>query len=129
MTCDETADPVAITIDLERQLMRPSVREAPRVVDTLLHPEFSEIGASGRVWTRHALLAAMSVSPDHIMIADEHMTGLQLADDLVLLKYLSVESDRKVRRTSIWRLHEGSWKLFFHQGTLLPPVQRAVTTR
>ncbi|HEU4539675.1 MAG TPA: nuclear transport factor 2 family protein [Jiangellaceae bacterium] len=43
---------VATAIALERRLLQPTVRASPAALDALLDPEFQEIGASGRLWTR-----------------------------------------------------------------------------
>jgi hypothetical protein len=51
---------------------------------------------------------------------DEDMEGRHLADDLVLLTYVSDNDGRRARRSSLWRRSGGSWRMVFHQGTLLP---------
>jgi hypothetical protein len=38
-------------LDRERSLLTRPVRSDPDAVRRLLHPEFREFGASGRVWT------------------------------------------------------------------------------
>lgn len=90
----------------------------------LLDPDFEEIGASGKVWSRQAIIEHLSVTEEpssaEPLIGDEDMTGRQLADNLVLLTYVSDASGRRARRSSLWRRSGGSWRLLHHQGTLLP---------
>jgi hypothetical protein len=41
---------VQTAIDLELRLLKYEIRAEPGEVDRLLHPDFSEFGASGRRW-------------------------------------------------------------------------------
>ena len=45
------ADPLAEVMQRERQLLDPRVRCQPHLVRALLHPDFLEHGASGRMWS------------------------------------------------------------------------------
>jgi len=57
-------------------------------------------------------------------IRDEQMEGRRLAEDVVLLTYVSDAAGRRARRTSLWRFHEGhGWRLLHHQGTLFSEVR------
>ena len=47
-------------VRLEQRLLDPAVRARPDLVAALLHPDFLEYGASGRVWDRAAVVAAPS---------------------------------------------------------------------
>jgi len=51
---------VQAVIELELRLQKPEVRAEPAAVEALLHPGFSEFGASGRRWGRTELLAALA---------------------------------------------------------------------
>jgi hypothetical protein len=109
-------------MSLERKLLQPSVRASVEALDALLDPDFREIGASGRLWTRAGVMQAPAGDADtpDIRIRDEDMEGHRLADHLVLLTYVSDEAGRGARRTSLWRLNEDrGWRLLHHQGTLL----------
>lgn len=114
---------VAAAMARERALLRPEVRSCADSVDGLLDADFREIGASGRLWTRAETIKALTEGRDALRgepIADAEMEGLRLADDLVLLTYVSDASGRRARRTSVWRRSGGHWRLLHHQGTLLP---------
>jgi hypothetical protein len=103
-------------------LLQPVVRSSPAALDSLLDPEFQEIGASGRLWTRDDTIQALTRDQQDAPtpIRDEQMTGRHLADHLVLLTYTSDESGRRARRTSLWRFDKAAgWRLLHHQGTLI----------
>ena len=94
-------------------------RADPQLSRPLLHPDFTEFGASGRIWDRESVVAAMSADPGEPTSAEE-MRGFQLAPEVVLLTYRVNRPDRSSLRSSIWTVHENSWVLVFHQGTPLP---------
>jgi hypothetical protein len=115
-------DDINIVVALERRLFQPEVRASAVALDTLLDPEFREIGASGRSWTRDGTIAALTgeAYSAAARIRDEDMDGRRLADNLVMLTYVSDESGRRAHRTSLWRLDRDlGWRLLHHQGTLL----------
>ena len=56
-------DDLAEVVRRERQLLDPAVRARADQVETLLHPDFVEYGASGRVWDRAAIIAALVADP------------------------------------------------------------------
>lgn len=113
---------VAAAMALERRLLQPVVRSSPAALDALLDPEFQEIGASGRLWTRGDTIQALTRDQQDVPtpIREEQMTGRRLADHLVLLTYVSDESGRRARRTSLWRFDKAAgWRLLHHQATLI----------
>lgn len=56
----EFPDPVAAAVAGELRLLEPAVRASREEAARLLDPEFTEIGASGRRWTREEMLAELS---------------------------------------------------------------------
>jgi hypothetical protein len=119
----QEVDPVAACIARERELLQRPTRCSQDTLERLLDPDFEEIGASGKAWSRQAIIEELSgdrtPSDSEPPIGAEDMTGRLLADDLVLLTYVSDASGRRARRSSLWRCSGGSWRLFFHQGTPL----------
>ncbi len=106
-------------IGAELSLLDPGVRASGERVLALLDPEFEEIGASGRRWDVKTILAATGdgeVSAEAPVEVGE-MTGTLLAPGLVHLTYFSDRRGRRVRRSSLWRLTETGWRMYFHQGT------------
>jgi hypothetical protein len=113
-------DGVRAAVDGEMRLLTPEVRGSAELIDVLLDPEFAEVGASGRLWDRPAIVAALAsgeiTDADPIEVSE--VAGVRLADDLVHVTYLSRRSGgTAVRRSSIWRRTAGTWRLYYHQGT------------
>ncbi|WP_336321686.1 DUF4440 domain-containing protein [Streptomyces lavendofoliae] len=111
----------------ELLLADPVVRASRAEADRLLHPEFAEVGASGRRWGRDDMLAALPEleggAADGPRYEVSGMTGVPLAPDLVHLTYETVIDGRRARRTSLWRRDPdagGAWRLYYHQGTPVP---------
>jgi hypothetical protein len=118
-----TADQdVQAVIELELRLQKPEVRAEPGAVEALLHPGFSEFGASGRRWERTEMLAALAAEQpggEEPAITATEMTGTRLADDVIHLTYLSQRAGRRALRSSIWLRTPDGWRVYFHQGTLI----------
>ena len=79
------------------------------------------IRTSGRVWDRPAILARAR-DRDPYQITSEDFKCQRLSTDLALLTYTASTSARKTLRSSLWRLEADRWRLFFHQGTVIPPA-------
>ncbi|NUR99850.1 MAG: nuclear transport factor 2 family protein [Kribbellaceae bacterium] len=110
-------------MDGELRLLLPEVRGDAAQVDLLLDPEFVEVGASGRLWDRASIVAALASGEiiDAEPIEATEVAGVRLADDLVHVTYVSRRSGgTAVRRSSIWRRTRGAWRLYYHQGTPVP---------
>ncbi|TDO46362.1 hypothetical protein EV643_111215 [Kribbella sp. VKM Ac-2527] len=104
----------------ELQLLLPDVRGNAEQVEALLHPEFVEVGASGKRWDRPAMVAALRSGEitDSEPIEATEVEGVKLADDLILIRYVSRRTGgAPVRRSSLWRRLNGHWQLYYHQGT------------
>ncbi|SHH63582.1 hypothetical protein SAMN05443575_4231 [Jatrophihabitans endophyticus] len=110
------AESLAEVVRREQQLLDPARRASPDRVRELLHPDFVEYGASGRVWDRAAIVTALSAAPD----ASGEATGFRpvlLGDGVVLLTYRVLGATGSLR-SSIWVDDPPrGWRLRFHQGT------------
>lgn len=117
---DQRIDPVEAAVAGELRLLDPAVRSSADLMAELLHPEFREIGASGRLWNRSEIITSLvessRASDEPIGVSD--MAGLLLAPGVVHLTYVSDNGARRARRSSVWRWTEAGWRLYFHQGTL-----------
>jgi hypothetical protein len=107
-------------VDAELELLRPEIRGSAARVEELLHPEFVEIGASGRRWDRAAMVAALVggdlTDPGPIEVTD--VEGIRLADDLIQVRFRTRrDTAGPVWRTSLWRRLDGRWRVYYHQGT------------
>ena len=101
---------------LERELLGPEVRGDIGRTGVLLHPDFMEIGSSGRVWTRDAMMMALEEDPGE-RTELEILGAERIATGAVLLTYRSYSRSGTVLRSSLWVLDNGRWRLRFHQGT------------
>ncbi|MGW6405143.1 nuclear transport factor 2 family protein [Streptomyces sp. NPDC055134] len=117
---DESERSVRAAIDGEMLLLDPGVRASPARVLELLDTDFTEIGASGRKWDVESILTVTSggsVSPESPVKVSQ-MSGVVLAPGVVHLTYFADNQGRRAWRSSLWRLGETGWRMYFHQGTL-----------
>ncbi|NUP60503.1 MAG: ribonuclease HI family protein [Pseudarthrobacter sp.] len=108
--------PEALVEELERELLGPLVRGDMGRTAVLLHPDFTEIGSSGRMWTRDAMMMALEEDPGE-RTEIEILGADRVATDAVLLTYRSFARAGTTLRSSLWVLDGGRWRLRFHQGT------------
>lgn len=122
---------LAEVVRLELLLHDPSVRSSRARVASLLHPDFAEVGASGRSWDATGIVDA--IADDGIADeADEEagdkiggggavdvtkLSASRLAVDVVLVTYESHRSDRVTMRSSVWVRVGSQWTIRYHQGT------------
>jgi len=94
---------VQLVIDRELALLSLPARRLVEQVDELLDPDFREIGASGRLWTRAQMMSALAgeLSEAAGAIEATEMAGVVVGPDLVLLTYVSDRRGRRVRRSSL----------------------------
>ncbi|BCW69761.1 ribonuclease HI family protein [Arthrobacter sp. NicSoilB8] len=110
------ASPESVVESLERELLRPETRADLGRTGVLLHPDFTEIGSSGRMWTRDAMMMALEDNPGgptelELLGAD------RLGEKTLLLTYRSRTREGSALRSSLWVLDGAQWRLRFHQGT------------
>lgn len=98
--------------ELEEQLVTSAVRASADALDRLVSDEFVEFGSSGRVYTKHDVIAQMLAEPSiTVRVADFHV--LAVTPDVALATY---RTGRSVR-SSLWRREGEAWRIVFHQGT------------
>lgn len=104
---------------LEESHITPNVRENMGKLDEILADEFFEIGSSGYMYDKKECLETGVVLSDMTM---HNFDMYPLADDVVLTTYYIVDTtrNRNTYRSSIWKLIDGRWQLYFHQGTITP---------
>jgi len=106
---------------LEESLWRPETRFDEDWMRRVLHPDFFEIGRSGRIYDLAATLAA-EAAPFETVLPLPDYTVREPAPGIALVTYVSrVVHDDGVElaanRSSLW-VHDGTaWRLHFHQGT------------
>ena len=82
----------------------------------LLHPDFTEIGSSGRIWTRDAMMMSLEDNPGG-PVELELLGADRLGEKTMLLTYRSHTREGSALRSSLWVLEGAQWRLRFHQGT------------
>jgi hypothetical protein len=134
-----TNEEVQLVIEQELELLTTRVRSSAGKLRDLLAPDFSEIGASGRLWTREEIIsmlvadttqrptaAGRTASPTGfraagLAIRHSEMTARVIGVDVLLLIYVTDVDGRRARRSSLWQRRGASgWQLIHHQGTPLP---------
>ncbi|WP_457205428.1 RNase H family protein [Nocardioides sp. P5_C9_2] len=102
-------------IALERSALTDQVRSDRGAMAALLHPEWQEIGQSGRLWTREELLG--EVGPLDTEVSLDVVSLERLSPDSILLLWRSISDDGSALRSSIWVRTPRGWQQRFHQGT------------
>lgn len=103
-------------VALERSLLTDDVRGDPAAVAALLHPDWEEVGRSGRLWSRGEILAEIGSLPSPVTL--EVVRVDRVAPDTVLLLWRGVAaSGESTLRSSWWVREGGRWRQRFHQGT------------
>lgn len=117
MSAEEACNEV---IRRERQLLDPEMRRQPDLVRTLLHPEFLEFGASGRIWNAESIIDALTAEQTSHEITATDFLATPLAPDVILLTFKTDSAGQACLRSSVWIQGDGhKWLLRFHQGTVI----------
>lgn len=86
-------------------------------------PDFWEVGASGRRYSREFIFRTLSESPPVDAISagwESYDHGLcRLGADTYLLTYTLQQGSRLTRRATIWRNAPEGWRILYHQGTIV----------
>lgn len=107
---------VEVVERLERELLDPAVRADASRVAAILHPEFEEIGRSGRLWARDAIVQELATEePSRIGL--DVLGADRIADEAILLTLRTTDALGSTLRSSLWQRVDGRWRLRFHQGT------------
>jgi hypothetical protein len=99
----------------------PASREA---YEALTAPDFWEVGASGQrysrefVWSVIAARVAARDTSDETWQADDFQVRTAGCGTF-LLTYTLRQEARVTRRLTVWQLRGGSWRVLYHQGTLV----------
>ena len=86
-------------------------------------PEYWEVGASGRRYSRDFILRVLEQNPP----IDAASAGWQCSDfglrrlgaETYLLTYTLRQADRLSRRATVWQSSSEGWRILYHQGTLV----------
>ncbi len=101
-------------VAMERALLTDEVRADRAAVAALLHPDWQEVGRSGRLWTREDLLDEIGpIAPVGLEVVSTERVG----DDTILLLWRATADGRSTLRSSLWVRAGRGWQQRFHQGT------------
>jgi hypothetical protein len=117
-----TSELAALTAELrgyEERILDPAVRADPAQMRALLAPDFVEFGASGRVFSRDAIVAALAAEGPRVARQARGFKLRLLAPGAALTTWRVKRDDGiETLRSSVWQQQEGRWLMVFHQGTL-----------
>jgi hypothetical protein len=93
-------------------------------IENQMCDEFWEVGASGTVYTKEDVIETLLErynNPNYQDIWETKDFELtKIAPDHYLLTYILIQDKIRVtRRSTIWRKHNGDWKILYHQGTVI----------
>lgn len=86
-------------------------------------PDYWEVGASGRRYSRAFILDHLQENPPVDAISAGWMCsdfGLrQLGPQVYWLTYTLRQDERITRRSTVWEKNTDGWRILFHQGTIV----------
>ena len=112
--------------ELEKELLKPETRKSAEKLSELLSDDFIEFCSSGSIYhyNKGDVFDNDSNSLE-IQWEIKEFTIKQLCNDCILttfklIKHSELRENMKYSlRSSIWKLFNGTWKMIFHQGTLI----------
>ncbi|MEV0786424.1 nuclear transport factor 2 family protein [Streptomyces sp. NPDC050423] len=115
----EPSPGVAAAVEGELRLLDPLVRASTELLDQVLHPDFREVDTTGRHWDRDMVIASLTTGTGSRpgQLTASRMHGIQLADRLVHVTFDTETKGDRAHRSSLWRLTETGWLLYYHQAT------------
>ena len=108
---------------LEVDLHHPGIQLSSERLEALLHPDFHEVGRSGREYDRHTVVNYLSYATVQRHVVSEGFALANLANGAALLTYRSASKDTNgtlfnhTCRASLWVETGVGWQLRYHQGT------------
>ncbi len=110
---------------LELALHEPAVRANRLQLERLLHPQFAEVGRSGRAYTHSGICERLVGAGEQAQpqVEASHFAVSELGSGVALLTYRSAHREstgtlaHHALRTSVWLRTETGWQMRYHQGT------------
>jgi hypothetical protein len=103
---------------------KPQFGTTRRDFENMTLPEFWEVGASCRRYSREFVLDTLEnrrPDPEEAAWMVRDFQCRAIAADNYLVTYTLLQGARHSRRSTIWRRTAEGWKILYHQGTLVPP--------
>lgn len=122
VTDPKIVDVLKELIQREPIFHRPEFGTTRADFELMTEAEFSEVGASGRRYSREHVLDELekryaSRIEDDWQTRDFYCS--EIAVDNYLLTYTLIQGARVTRRSTIWRRTVEGWKIVYHQRTVV----------
>jgi hypothetical protein len=108
---------------LEALLHKPEEGTTRKDLEAMTDGLFWEVGASGNRYSRSFVLDVLVERVKTPNPSDKWETREAWCNEIsvnnFLLTYTLIQGERITRRSSIWRKYENSWKIVYHQGTIV----------
>jgi len=126
---------VRFVIQRELSLLDLGASDSIAQVEALLHPDFSEVAATGRRLGRREVIAAMAgrklqqtmangsgalagtPAPAQTLVTASAPSAIRLSGTVILVSYLSEAGGEHTRHSALWLKAGPSWRRYFHQVT------------
>lgn len=108
--------------DREPIFHRPQFGTTRADFEAMTEPDFWEVGASGRRYSRQYVLDVLEERHRQPVEEDWQTSDFhcrEIAVDNYLLTYTLRQGARITRRATLWRHTAQGWKIVYHQGTLV----------
>lgn len=117
----ESGDRFDAVMAAELELLDDAFRHDPDRVRELLHPDFAEIGRSGRRWTRDEIIASLEAERGRVAPETDEWLFNEVAPTLVVVTYRITAATGRSRHASLWDVSGIAPMIRYHQGTTLRP--------
>jgi hypothetical protein len=109
---------------------RPEFASTRADFEQMTSPNYWEVGASGRRYSRDFILHTLEQNPP----VDADVAGWQSSDhqcrrlsqDTYLFTYTLRQGKRLTRRATIWQKAPEGWQILYHQGTVVSAEEENV---
>jgi hypothetical protein len=100
----------------------PELGTMRRDYENMTDPEFWEVGASGRRYSREFVLDTLESrvpDPEEAKWVTCDFQCREIAADNYLITYTLMQGPRVTRRATLWRRTAAGWSALYHQGTIV----------
>lgn len=109
-------------VRLEKELLTSPTRANAARLELLFHPEFTEVGRSGRLWSRKQIIAGLLSEDEWPKVATEDWNVQEVSHQVVMVTYQARQGLRVSRHVSIWIRGKAGLQLRYHHATIVPDV-------
>jgi hypothetical protein len=103
---------------LENELVLLAPDASLEELETLLHPDFTEVLRDGRRFARAEIITLLTtIVRDQTPRAAVEVQGDWISDSAILVTYVSEEGAERLSRVTLWVRSGSGWRAYFHQAT------------